>query len=277
MISQNGHAMPLRGWLSGIAWTSLLLQAAVFIIPLILVFWLSLLASSNQLSNLSFTAWTSIIASSQARTALLMSALMSSIVALGTTILAWPLAFIIAVRGRLIGRLILGFIIMIWLIDPGIRVLGWSQTFKDFEILGFLPTLPLGSFSIELIAAIHAWLPLATFVFALSFFRVDRGLIEIALECGAKSVTLIRRILWPNFCHATTWSIALVFSGATGSFLERRLLGGARFQQASDWIQNTLESEAGWPYAAAMLLMILALATLPIFLLAFFNQRSVRS
>ena len=63
--------------------------------------------------------------------------------------------------------------------------------------------------------------------------------------------------------------------GTFGSFLEPRLLGTGEFEQASEWLQRALESETGWPYAAAMLILMLALAAVPLVLLVVFDRRKV--
>jgi len=276
MAGASSTVLPLRGPLAGLAWTSLLLQILIFAAPLLLVLWLSLLAATEAPGDLSLTAWTSLLASPQAREALLSSILLAALTELGATLLAAPLAFLIAVRGRFLGRMTLGFVILMWFFDPGMRILGWMQAFKDLAMLEILPTSILGGFIAELIASIHAWLPLGILVFALAFRRVDSALLCAARECGATSITLLCRILWP-LCHrGVALSAALVFSGAIGSFLEPRLLGTGEFEQASEWLQRALESETGWPYAAAMLILMLAIAALPLVALTLFHQREAR-
>lgn len=276
MAAGSSTVLPLRGPLAGLAWTSLLLQALIFGAPLLLVFWLSLLAATEAPGDLSLTAWTSLLASPQAREALLSSILLAALTALGVSLLAAPLAFLIAVRGRFLGRVTLGFVILMWFFDPGMRILGWMQAFKDLALLEILPTSILGGFFAELIASIHAWLPLGILVLALAFRQVDGGLLRAARECGATSFTVLRRILWPLCRRAAAFSTALVFSGAIGSFLEPRLLGTGEFEQASEWLQRALESETGWPYAAAMLILMLAIAALPLVTLMLLHQRKVR-
>jgi ABC-type spermidine/putrescine transport system permease subunit I len=276
MAPGSSTALPLRGPLAGLAWSSLLLQVVIFAAPLALVFWLSLLAATEAPGNLSLTAWTSLLASPQAREAMLSSILLAALTALGATLLAAPLAFLIAVRGRFMGRMTLGFVILMWFFDPGMRILGWMQAFKDLAMLEILPTSILGGFIAELIASIHAWLPLATLVLAVAFRQVDGEILRAARECGANSVTLLHRILWPLCCRAVFFSAALVFSGAIGSFLEPRLLGTGEFEQASEWLQRALESETGWPYAAAMLILMLVIAGLPLVALTLHHQRKAR-
>lgn len=277
MAAGNRNVLPLRGPLAGLAWGALLLQVVIFAAPLLLVLWLSLLATTNEAGDVSATAWTSLLASPQARDALLSSILLAGLTALGATCLGWPLAFLIAVRGRFLGRVLLGFVILMWFFDPGMRILGWMQAFKDLALLQVLPASLLGGFVAELIASLHAWLPLSIVVIALAFRRVDPHVLRTARECGATSLTLLHRILWPLCRRAAALSTALVFSGAIGSFLEPRLLGTGEFEQASEWLQRALESETGWPYAAAMLVLMLALATLPLILLAIHDRRKVRA
>ena len=272
MSGAPGNAWHLRGPLAGLGWIAIALQIIIFAAPLLLVLWLSLLATPSQpadpaLMDLSLTAWTSLLGSPEAREAVLNSLLLGALTALATTLLAVPIAYLIAIRGRFLGRLALAFVVIMWFFDPGMRILGWMQTFKDLALVDFMLTTLISGFCGELIASIHAWLPPAIIVLAVGFAGVDRAVIEAARECGANSFTLLRRLLWPLCRRVALLTIAIVFCGSIGSFLEPRLLGTGEFQQASEWLQRALESETGWPYAAAMLLLMLICATLPLILL----------
>ena len=271
MSGAPGNAWHLRGPLAGLGWIAIVLQIVIFAAPLLLVLWLSLLATPSPpagpaLMDLSLTAWTSLLGSPEAREAVLNSLFLGALTAVATTFLAIPIAYLIAIRGRFLGRLALGFVVIMWFFDPGMRILGWMQTFKDLALADFMPTTLISGFSGELIASIHAWSPPAIIVLAVGFARVDRALIEAARECGATSFTLLRRLFWPLCRPAALLTIAIVFCGSIGSFLEPRLLGTGEYQQASEWLQRALESETGWPYAAAMLLLMLICATLPLIL-----------
>jgi ABC-type spermidine/putrescine transport system permease subunit I len=274
-MKAGNSALPLRGPLAGLAWAALALQITFFAAPLALVLWLSLLATTNETGVLSLTGWTSLFASPQARDALFSSILLAGLTALGTSCLSWPLAFVIAIRGRFLGRVLLGFVVLMWFFDPGMRILGWMQAFKDLAMLDILPAPILSGFVAELIASIHAWLPLSILVLVLAFRRIDPHLLRAARECGANSATVLTRIVWPLCRPAAAFSAAITFSGAIGSFLEPRLLGTGEFEQASEWLQRALESETGWPYAAAMLILMLVLATTPLVVLAVLKQRKV--
>lgn len=255
----------LRGSLLGLAWIAILTQACFFAIPLLLVLWLSLQGAPDQPATVTLTAWLSVLGSVEARAALLNSLLLAALTALVTTLLAAPLAYLIAVRRRFLGRLALAFVIMMWFFDPGLRILGWMQAFKDLALIDFMPMGLLGGFSAELIASIHAWLPLAVLCLAMGFERVDRAVLDAARECGATAFVLLRRMLWPLNRRLAIVILAIVYCGSVGSFLEPRLLGSGDFEQASEWLQRALESETGWPYAAVMLLLMLLLACLPLF------------
>ncbi len=271
MSAAPANAWRVRGPLAGLGWVAITLQIAIFAAPMLLVLWLSLLATPSQptgpaLTDLSLTAWTSLLGSPEAREAVFNSLFLGALTAFATTILAIPIAYLIAIRGRFLGRLVLGFVVIMWFFDPGMRILGWMQTFKDLALVDFMPTTLISGFCGELIASIHAWLPPAIIALAIGFAQIDRALIEAARECGATSFTLLRRLLWPLCRPAALLTSTIVFCGSIGSFLEPRLLGTGEFQQASEWLQRALESETGWPYAAAMLLLMLICATIPLIL-----------
>ena len=266
MKSATADTGAAAGPLKGVAWIAIVAQAVVFGAPLMLVVWLSLQGTVSAPAGFSLTAWTSLAGSPEARMAILSTLLLSAITAISATFLGLPLAYFIALRGRFLGRLALAFVIIMWFLDPGIRILGWMRAYKDLALYEFDPGAVLGGFSAELIAGIHAWLPLAVLILALGFARTDKAVIAAARECGASSHSILRHILWPLNRRVAAISTAALFSGSIGSFLEPRLLGTGQFEQASEWLQRALESETGWPYAAAMLLVMLALAALPLFL-----------
>ena len=80
--------------------------------------------------------------SPEARAALLNSLFLASVTAMGTTCLAVPLAYAALRARRWMGRLLLGIILMFCFADPGIRILGWMQAFKDLTASGALPPQP---------------------------------------------------------------------------------------------------------------------------------------
>ncbi len=273
MTTDSAQSHALRGPLLGLAWMAILAQACFFGAPLLLVVWLSLQAAPDTAATITATAWFSVLGSSEARAALLNSLVLAALSALLTTLLAAPIAYLIAIRGRFLGRLALAFNVLMGFFDPGMRILGWMQAFKDLALFDFIPIGLLGGFSAELIASIHAWLPLAVLCLAIGFARVDRSVLDAAHECGATAFVLLRRILWPLNRRLTALAAALVFCGSIGSFLEPRLLGTGDFEQASEWLQRAFESETGWPYAASMLMLMLFLASLPLFLVLLPKRR----
>lgn len=264
---------PQRGPLSGLAWLAVLGQASLFGAPLLFVMWLSLQDAPDAPATISANAWLRVLASPEARLSLLNSIVLASLSAALATIFAIPLAYVIGIRGRRLGRLVLGIVIMIWFVDPGMRILGWMQAFKDLALLDIIPAALLAGFPAELIASLHAWLPAAILVIAWGFARTDRQILSTARECGATSFVLLRRILVPLNSRLLAFTAAIVFCGSVGSFLEPRLLGSGDFQQATEWLQRALESETGWPYAAVMLLLILLIAVLPLMLVGILKQR----
>lgn len=265
---------PTRGTLAGLGWLAVLGQISLFGAPLLFVTWLSLQGAPEAPATISANAWLRVLGSPEARLSLLNSVILASLSAVLATTLAMPLAYLIGVRGRRLGRLALGIVIMIWFFDPGMRILGWMQAFKDLALFDFIPAALLAGFSAELIAGLHAWLPAAILIVAWGFARTDRQILGTARECGATSFVLLWRILLPLNIHLLAFTAATVFCGSVGSFLEPRLLGSGDFQQATEWLQRALESETGWPYAAVMLLLLLLISVLPLTLVAVLKRRA---
>jgi spermidine/putrescine transport system permease protein len=235
--------------------------ATVLLAPLGMVAWLSLRDPASD--ALTGAAWGTILTSGEALFALAYSLLMAAVIAIATILGSLPLAYLIGVRGRRTGRFLFALLWMLWLLDPGIRILGWMQVVKSGVAQGWLTDEIQGSAISEFAAGIHAWLPLAATLMALVFARAVPLQVAMARECGAGPLTIFRHILWPA---SRPWLLligALVFCAAAGGFLEPRLLGSPQFEQATEWLQRAMESEIGWPYASVMLILLLGLAVLP--------------
>jgi spermidine/putrescine transport system permease protein len=234
-------------------------------VPLALTIWLSLRDPAGHGTN--GLAWLTLFTSREAVLALVYSIAMGAGIAIASVACSLPLAYLVGVRDGVISRAILALLLVLWLLDPGIRILGWMQIIKSGTLAGFFPDYLMGSFIAEFAAGIHSWLPFAAILQGVAFARVPTTVLATARECGASSIEIFRRILWPRYRTWSTLSAGLIFCGATGGFLEPRLLGSSIFEQATEWLQRAMEQEIGWPYASAMLLALLAAAIFPALLL----------
>lgn len=256
---ENDSPLP-RGSAAIPGWLAIAFQLLVVGSLLALILWLGLQPGSGTLPD----PWPSLLGSDEARQAILNSLLFATAASLAANSLALPLAYLIAVRRGALGRATLAVAVVLWLLDPALRVLGWMQGIRIVGGIDMAPDILLSGAVPEFLAVLHAWLPAAAVLQAFAFLHTDRSMIEAARECGASAIGLVFRLVLPLNLHAILFSLAAVFAGSIGSFLEPRLLGFGNLQQASEWIQRALESETGWPYAAVMLALMLALGALPV-------------
>lgn len=242
-------------------WISTILLAVLIGTPLVLTAVLSLRDPAGQ--GINGLAWSTLATSSEAALALGYSIAMGVGIALVSSVCSLPLAYQIGIRGGVVARATLALLLILWLLDPGIRILGWMQILKSGTLMGVIPDYVQGSYIAELAAGVHAWLPMVATFQAIALARTSSTLLAAARECGASPVTIFNRILWPRNRGWFAFSASLVFCGSVGSFLEPRLLGSSLFEQATEWLQRAMEREVGWPYASAMLIALLAVAVMP--------------
>ena len=265
MVRPAGTIAAHRGYLA------LALLICVVGAPLLMTLWLSLRDPAG--TELDGAAWGAVLGSGEAGRALAYSLLMGAAIATIGSFCGLPLAYAIAIRRGHIGRWLLALLLATALLDPGIRILGWMQILRSSIAWKLLPDAIQGSAVSELAAGIHGWLPVIVVLQALCLLRVSRALSTAARECGAGSWRIFRNILWPGCRGGLGFVALLVFCGASGAFLEPRLLGSPQFEQATEWLQRAMESENGWPYASVMLLLLLLAATLPVCVLAVTRHR----
>jgi ABC-type spermidine/putrescine transport system permease subunit I len=252
---------------SYIAWGGVALLLLVLIVgsPIAMTAWQSLRDPAG--TTLNGQAWTTIAISREATYALAYSLVMGAAVAVISTFCSLPVAYLIGIRAGVLSRWLMALVIVLWLLDPGIRILGWMQIIKSGVSVNLLPDAIQGSAASELAARVHGWLPLTILLQALAFGSASKPQLAAAQECGAGAWRIFRSVLWPESRRWVLLAASLVFCGATGGFLEPRLLGSGHFEQATEWLQRAMESEVGWPYASSMLLLLLALSLLPAILL----------
>lgn len=247
------------------------LLACVAGAPLLMTIWLSLRDPAG--TALNGAAWSAVLGSGEAGRALAYSLLMGAAIAALSSLCGLPLAYAIAIRRGRMGRWLLALLLAAWLLDPGIRILGWMQVLRSGITWKLLPDEIQGSALSELAAGINGWLPMVVVLQALCLLQAPPALAAAARECGAGSWRIFRDILWPACRARLGFVLLLVFCGASGAFLEPRLLGSPQFEQATEWLQRAMESENGWPYASVMLLLLLMAAVLPVCLLALARHR----
>ncbi len=164
-----------------------------------------------------------------------------------------------------------------WVWDQGntaLALLGLGS----YQLLGerFEPLELLYNNTAVVIGLVYVHLPFMVLPLYASLEKLDRSLIEAALDLGASQVRAMRTIVVPLALPGIVSGSILVFIPALGSFLTPDLLGGTDSQMIANVIERQFKSANDWPFGAALSFLLMYLTFAALALRAFYGRRAAR-
>ncbi|MFX4222997.1 MAG: ABC transporter permease [Thalassobaculum sp.] len=136
----------------------------------------------------------------------------------------------------------------------------------SYQLLGerFEPLELLYNNTAVVIGLVYVHLPFMVLPLYAALEKLDRSLIEAALDLGASQWRAFMTVVVPLSMPGIISGAILVFIPALGSFLTPDLLGGTDSQMIANVIERQFKSANDWPFGAALsfLLMYLTFAAL---------------
>jgi len=212
---------------------------------------------------------------------LIVKALMSgAAIAAITAVIAYPVAFFIAKRIRVVKAALLTALLIPLYTGDLVRIFAWRLILgregvlnsfliwtglidRPIEALLFSPTATT-------IVLVYNYLPFMVLGLWLSFESLDDHLFEAAADLGAGRATIFLRLVLPLTAPGLVAGALMVFALVIGDFLTPQLIGGASgvtvisaiadlFGAAFDW---PLGSAIAWTLLAAMVAVVAAVILL---------------
>ncbi len=212
---------------------------------------------------------------------LIVKALMSgAAIAAITAVIAYPVAFFIAKRIRVVKAALLTALLIPLYTGDLVRIFAWRLILgregvlnsfliwtglidRPIEALLFSPTATM-------IVLVYNYLPFMVLGLWLSFESLDDHLFEAAADLGAGRATIFLRLVLPLTAPGLVAGALMVFALVIGDFLTPQLIGGASgvtvisaiadlFGAAFDW---PLGSAIAWTLLAAMVAVVAAVILL---------------
>lgn len=136
----------------------------------------------------------------------------------------------------------------------------------DLFGLPFEPLALLYNDTAVTIGLVYVHLPFAVLPLYAALERMDRSLVEAALDLGASQFRAFLTVVVPLAMPGIVSGAILVFIPALGSFLTPDLLGGTDSQMIANVIERQFKRANDWPFGAALsfLLMYAAFGALAI-------------
>ena len=164
---------------------------------------------------------------------------MSLIVSATIVVLAYPLAYYLALSGTKRKYVLLLVLIAPFLTSYLLRVLAWKVILGDQGVINsFLfwtglraPEHPLSQllysrFAVMLVLG-YIWLPFVALPIFVSLESLDRRLLEAASDLGASRLQAFRRVTLPLSLPGVVAAFLFVFIPTLGEFVTPSLVGGA--------------------------------------------------
>ncbi len=158
-------------------------------------------------------------------------------------------------------------------------ILGQNGYLNQFLIwLGLIdtPLVILGTPVAVYIGIVYAYLPFMVLPIFSSLDRLDRSLIEAALDLGCSRLQAFWLVTWPLSRPGIIAGCLLVFIPAVGEFVIPSLLGGSRTLMIGKVLWDEFFANRDWPLASAVAVVLLLILVLPILLFQRHAERQQR-
>lgn len=199
------------------------------------------------------------------------TAMMSGLVAVSATALAYPVAYYLARSTSRWRTVVFALALAPELAGVVLRTYGWLIILEDRGFINdFLlhwglisAPLPISKNLFAVVVGLtHVVLPFAILSLTTSIQGIDDNLERAASMLGASRLSVIRHVLVPLSVPGIVSSLLLCFTMAASAYATPALLGGAGFKVLATMISEQVLFYVDWPFAAAMAnaLLILMLA-----------------
>ncbi|HTN60532.1 MAG TPA: ABC transporter permease [Devosia sp.] len=204
--------------------------------------------------------------------------LMSGLVAISVTLMAYPVAYFLA-RSRSPWRaVIFALAIAPELAGVVLRTYGWLIILEDHGFInnGLLwlgvisEPLPLAKNMFGVIVGLtHVILPFGILSLLTSLQGVDQNLEKSAQILGASRVAVIRHIIVPLTVPGIVSSMLLAFTMSASAYATPAILGGAGFKVLATMVYEQVLFYIDWSFAAVMANVLLVM----MLIIAFIGSR----
>jgi len=215
--------------------------------------------------------------------ALLNSLVVAANSTLACLLLGYPMAYAIATApGRWRMPLLMLIILPFWT-SFLIRIYAWMGLLKSNGLLNDLllalgivdqPVPILHTPLAVYIGIVYGYLPFMILPLYANLVRMDRSLVEAAMDLGCRPSQAFVHITLPLSRAGIVAGCMLVFIPVVGEFVIPDLLGGPRTLMVGKVLWTEFFSNRDWPVASALAIVLLCLLVIPFVVLQRWLQRS---
>ncbi len=191
--------------------------------------------------------------------------------ALFTSLLAYPLAMVIAYGRPLASRITMILVVAPLVVSVIVRTYGWQLVLGNSNtgvlnwILGAMgagptPVKVLYTEWAIVIASVHVFLPLMVLPLSASLSRINPSLNEAARMLGAPAWRAFLRITLPLSVPGLIAGLTIVFSLTAASYVTPQMVGGNRGLMLGVLLEQQINTAFDWPMGAAIASVMVTIA-----------------
>ena len=195
------------------------------------------------------------------------SGVMALIVALGATMLAFPIAYFLAFRARHRAPIFLILLLVPAATSFLMRVMAWklllgsSGAINSFLLWTGLIQEPIGlllySQAAVVITLIYVWTPFAALPIYGALQRIDRSHLEAAADLGSGPWSRFWQVTIPLSLPGVLATFFMVFIPTVGEYVTPFLVGGTDGIMYGNLIQDFFTRAGNWPLGSALAVIML--------------------
>lgn len=199
--------------------------------------------------------------------------LISFLATIGCLLIGYPVAYIISKMDETIASsLIFVFIMPMW-INLLLRTYGWITLLGRNGVLNrFLASFGSGPLGIMytptavVLGMVYEFLPFMVIQIYNALKKVDKNLIDAALDLGADRKTIFRKVIFPLSLPGVYTGVIMVFIPAISTFVVSNLLGGQKVYMIGNLIDQQFTFTGDWGFGAATAIILMIILFLALFI-----------
>ncbi|MDU4025983.1 MAG: ABC transporter permease [Anaerococcus sp.] len=199
--------------------------------------------------------------------------LISFLATLGCLLIGYPVAYIISKMDETIASsLIFVFIMPMW-INLLLRTYGWITLLGRNGVLNrFLASFSSGPLGIMytptavVLGMVYEFLPFMVIQIYNALKKVDKNLIDAALDLGADRKTIFRKVIFPLSLPGVYTGVIMVFIPAISTFVVSNLLGGQKVYMIGNLIDQQFTFTGDWGFGSATAIILMLILFLALFI-----------
>ena len=196
------------------------------------------------------------------------SALTALGIGISAVVLAYPLAYFLALRAGHRASFYLVLLLVPFWTSYLLRVMAWKILLGTEGVLNSFLTYvgiiqePLTALlynrTAVILTLIYVWIPFAALPILAALQRIDTALFEAAADLGARPFRQFTRITLPLSLPGVFAAFFMVFIPTIGEYVTPLLVGGSRGFLYGNIIQDFFTKAANWPFGSALSMIMLA-------------------